>query len=78
MLGYALDDITKLGLAMAVIFLSFVQVGWLSMFSLDMFFDTSRSTAAERARTIVRYVAFMAVVQLGIVIIYLLIVFSDV
>ncbi|MBI1320475.1 MAG: hypothetical protein GC168_16240 [Candidatus Hydrogenedens sp.] len=78
MFGFALEDVAKFGLAAAVVFLSFVQVAWLSMFSLDMFFDTSRSTAAERGRTIFRYIAFMVTVQIGITVIYLLIVYSDV
>jgi len=76
--GWPLDSVLKFGLGMAVIFLSFVQVGWLSMFGLDMFFDTSRTTAHERARTIFRYITFMVIVQAGIVVIYLLIVFTDV
>jgi len=76
--AWPLDSILKFGLAMAVIFLSFVQVGWLSMFALDMFFDTSRTTAAERARTIFRYITFMVIVQIGIVVIYLMIVFTNV
>ena len=78
MASWPLDSIIKFGLAMAVIFLSFVQVGWLSMFGLDMFFDTSRTTAHERARSIFRYISFMVIVQIGIVVIYLMIVFTDV
>jgi hypothetical protein len=67
----------KFLLAVAVVVLCFIQAGWLSMFCLELFFDTSRSTAAERARTIFRYVVFLGLVQVGIIVIFMLILFSD-
>lgn len=66
----------KFFLAITVITLAFIQTAWLSMFALDLFFDTSRSTAAERARTIFHYMAFLITVQVGIVVLFILILYS--
>ena len=67
---------SKFLLAVAVVALSFIQAGWMAMFALELFFDTSRTTAAERARVIARYLVFLITVQVGIVIIFLLILYS--
>jgi hypothetical protein len=45
------------------------------MFCLELFFETDRGTAAERFRTIARYVVFLTTVQIGIVLIFLLILY---
>lgn len=63
-------------LALVLVALCLVQAAWLSFFALDLFFDTSRTTAAERARTILRYVAFLLTVQIGIVVIGILILYA--
>lgn len=67
----------KFLLAVAIVALSIIQAGWMAMFALELFFDTSRSTAAERARIIFRYMAFLITVQIGIVVIFLLILYSN-
>ncbi len=67
----------KFLLAVAIVVLSIIQAGWMAMFALELFFDTSRSTAAERARIIFRYMAFLVTVQIGIVIIVILILYSN-
>jgi hypothetical protein len=61
-------------LSVLLVVLCFIQAAWLGMFALELFFDTTRSTAAERARTIFRYVAFLLAVQTGIVIIAILVI----
>lgn len=35
-----------------------IHAAWMALFALEVFFDTSRQTAAERARTITKYILF--------------------
>lgn len=35
-----------------------VHAAWMALFALEVFFETSRETAAERARTIMKYIFF--------------------
>jgi hypothetical protein len=65
----------KFLLAVAVVVLCMIQAAWLGMFCLELFFETDRGTAAERFRTIARYVVFLTTVQIGIVLIFLLILY---
>lgn len=53
-----------LGFLIVVLFM--MQCAWLTMFVLDFFFDTSRSTAAERARTIAKFAAVGILLQISI------------
>lgn len=50
-------------LTLLLIVLFMLQSAWLGMFALDLFFDTSLTTANERAHTIVRYLAFIFAIQ---------------
>ena len=35
-----------------------IHAAWMALFALEVFFETSRETAAERARTIAKYIFF--------------------
>ncbi len=63
-------------LAVLAIVLFFIQSGWLAMFVLDLFFDTSLTTATERARTIIKFVVFGVTIQAAIVILMLVVLFN--
>ncbi len=42
----------------AIVFLVILHVGWLALFALEILFDTTRCTAAERWRNIRNYFFF--------------------
>ncbi len=48
----------KVILIFSIISLFFVFAGWLGLFLLEFLFDTSLTTAHERARTMWRYALF--------------------
>lgn len=68
---------SKFILALALIALCMVQAAWLGRFSLELLFDTSRSTAMERWRAIRHYLLFLILVQVGITIIAILLVYNN-
>ncbi len=50
-------------LTVLLIILFMLQFAWMGMFALDVFFDTSLTTVLERARAIVRYLAYLFAIQ---------------
>ncbi len=50
-------------LTVLLIILFMLQFAWMGMFALDVFFDTSLTTANERARAIVRSLAYLFAIQ---------------
>lgn len=43
-----------------------VHAVWMGLFSMEVLFDTSRSTAAERARTLAKYVFFGLALEIAL------------
>lgn len=68
---------TKFVLALALIALCLIQAAWLGRFSLELLFDTSRATAMERWRAIRQYLIFLLIVQVGITVIAVLLVYNN-
>jgi hypothetical protein len=68
---------SKFVLMIALIALCMVQAAWLGRFALELLFDTSRTTAMERWRSIRHYLFFLLIVQVGITIIAILLVFNE-
>ena len=51
--------------ALIFIFLT-VHAVWMGLFALEVFFETSLTTASERARILVKYLGFGFVLELGL------------
>lgn len=43
-----------------------IHAVWMALFALEVFFETSLSTASERARTLAKYLGFGFVLEIGL------------
>ncbi len=53
-------------LVVAICLLLIAHAVWMTVFVLDLFFETDRTTAAERARAIWKYIKYGVTLELSI------------
>lgn len=58
MSGFFATSMAGFLLDVTILMLLLIHCGWLALFCLEILFDTSQTTAAERFRILTRYVTF--------------------
>lgn len=62
-------------LVVGICLLLIAHAVWMTLFVLDLFFETDRTTAAERARAIWKYLKYGVVLELSIGSLFILLIY---